>query len=413
MTGAILIDVLPQHRFDEAALWSHLTAALPDFRTPATLQQFQGGQSNPTFLITAADGRKLVLRKKPPGTLLPSAHMVEREYRVMRALAGTAAPVPSVRLLCEDASVIGTPFYVMDHVDGRVLTDVALAGMAPAERAAIYDAMNATLAALHGVDWQAAGLGDFGKPDQYVARQVERWSKQYAAARTDEIPAMDRLMAWLPRHVPAGDETTIAHGDFRLGNLMLHPTEPRVVAILDWELATLGHPLSDLAYNCMAYHLPAGIKEFPGLKGLDLPALGIPSEADYVAAYCRRTGRDGIPDWPFFLAFSFFRIASICQGVYARALAGNAADRKARMYGEVARATAEGGGSCVRGEGATPRPEPNTPRLCHKGKARGGAGSGWGAAARFHSPCRLTDRRPPGPPAPVPPPFPRIAGSGR
>ncbi|QJE73462.1 phosphotransferase [Aerophototrophica crusticola] len=348
MTGAVLIDVLPQHRFDEAALWRYLADHLDGFAEPATLQQFQGGQSNPTFLVTSGDGRRYVLRKKPPGKLLPSAHMVEREFKAMKALAGTAAPVPTARLLCEDATVIGTPFYVMDHVEGRVISDVALAGMDPAERAATYDAMNATLAALHQVDWKAAGLGDFGKPEQYVARQVERWSKQYVAAKTDDIPAMDKLMEWLPRHVPAGDETTIAHGDYRLGNLMLHPTEPRVVAILDWELATLGHPLSDLAYNCMAYHLPAGIKEFPGLKGLDLPALGIPTEEEYVAAYCRRTGRDGIPDWPFFLAFSFFRIASICQGVYARALAGNAADRRAKMYGQVAQATAEVGWGFVK-----------------------------------------------------------------
>ncbi len=342
--AAVLIDVLPQHQFDEAALEAYLSAHLDGFQGPARVQQFQGGQSNPTFLISDASGARFVLRKKPPGKLLPSAHMIEREFRAMRALSGSAAPVPNARLLCEDAGIIGTPFYVMDHIDGRVLSDVALDGFSTAERAALYDGMNATLAALHSVDWRAAGLSDFGKPEQYIQRQVERWSKQFVATKGDsDIPAMERLMDWLPRAVPAGEEVTIVHGDFRLGNLMLHKTEPRVVAILDWELATLGHPLPDLAYNCMAYHLPAGIKQFPGLVGVDLAASGIPTEAEYVSAYCQRTGRAGIPDWPYYLAFAFFRIAAICQGVYARALAGNAADRKALAYGEVARAAAETG----------------------------------------------------------------------
>ncbi|WP_119678032.1 phosphotransferase [Indioceanicola profundi] len=345
MSSAVLIDILDQHRFDQGALEAYLSRHLEGFRTPASIRQFQGGQSNPTFLIEDAAGAKFVLRKKPPGKLLPSAHLVEREYQAMRALAGTPAPVPKARLLCEDASVTGTAFYVMDFIDGRVFADVTLPGMRPAERAAIFDAMNATLAALHSVDWRAVGLEGFGKPENYIARQVDRWSKQYVAAKTDEIPAMDRLMAWLPEHIPAGNETTIAHGDYRLGNLMFHSSEPQVAAILDWELATLGHPLGDLAYNCMAYHLPAGVKEFPGLMGIDLKAEGIPSEDEYLDAYCRRTGRSGIPDWNFFLAFSFFRIASICQGVYARALAGNAADRRAQRYGQVAQATAEIGWS--------------------------------------------------------------------
>ncbi|HYC05546.1 MAG TPA: phosphotransferase [Azospirillaceae bacterium] len=343
-----LIEVLPQHRFDEAALWSYLEAHLEGFQGPATIRQFQGGQSNPTFLVEAGD-RKYVLRKKPPGKLLPSAHMVEREYQAMRALAGGRAPVPTARLLCEDAAVIGTPFYVMDYLEGRVLTDTSLPDMEPAQRAAIYDTMNATLADLHRVDWKAVGLEGFGKPEQYVARQVERWGKQYVAAKTGDIPAMDALLDWLPRHIPAGDETTIAHGDYRLGNLMLHPAEPKVIAILDWELATLGHPLGDLAYNCMSYRIPHQMKDFGGLAGLDLKALGIPTEEEYVAAYCRRTGRQGIPDWNFFLAFAFFRIASICQGVYARALQGNASDRRAHAYGEVAKATAEVGWGIARG----------------------------------------------------------------
>ena len=343
-SSAPLVAVLSQHRFDEGALVAYLAQHLGDISLPLTVQQFQGGQSNPTFLLTDAAGLKLVLRKKPPGKLLPSAHMIEREFRIMRALTGSGVPVPHARVLCEDAAIIGTPFYVMDYIEGRVLSDVTMANLSPDARATAYDSMNATLAALHGVDWRAAGLGDFGKPEQYVARQVDRWSKQFQAARGDsDIPAMDRLMAWLPTHVPAGDETTIAHGDYRLGNLMLHPDEPRVVAVLDWELATLGHPLSDLAYNCMAYHLPAGIRQFPGLHGLDLATLGIPTEAEYLDAYCRRTGRGAIPDWPFFMAFAFFRVASICQGVYARALAGNAADAKAWAYGEVARVAAETG----------------------------------------------------------------------
>lgn len=343
----VLIDVLPQHRFDEAGLTAWLEARLPGFRGPAVIRQFQGGQSNPTFLLEDAGGGHHVLRKKPPGKLLPSAHMVEREYRAMAALAGHGVPVPAARLLCEDPAIIGTPFYVMDYIDGRVFSDVTLAGMDPAERAAIYDAMNATLAALHGVDYAAAGLSDFGRAEQYLARQVDRWSKQYLAAKTAEIPAMDRLMAWLPTAIPDDESTTIAHGDYRLGNLMFHPTEPRVLAVLDWELATLGHPLGDLAYNCMSWRLPAGVRAFPGLVGLDLKHLGIPDEETYVADYCRRTSRTGIPDWPFYMAFAFFRIASICQGVYARALQGNAADRKAMAYGDVARVSAETGWGIV------------------------------------------------------------------
>ena len=332
--------VRPAHRFDEGRLAEYLDAALPGFAPPLAVRQFEGGQSNPTFLLEGAAGR-LVLRKKPPGALLPSAHLIEREYRVMRALAGSGVPVPAMRLLCEDPSVIGTAFYVMDHVEGRVFRDPGLAGSTPGERTALYDAMNDALARLHGVDWRAAGLADFGKPENYLGRQIDRWSRQYRAAQTVEIPAMARLIDWLPAHRPAAEEVAIAHGDYRLENLIFHPTEPRVLAVLDWELSTLGHPLADLAYNCMTYRFPAQGLAFPGLGGLDLAASGIPAEADYVAAYCRRTGRDGIPDWSFFLAFSLFRMAAILQGVYARALQGNAASETAAQMGDMPALLAE------------------------------------------------------------------------
>ena len=327
-----LRPVRDAHRFDEARLARYLSETLPAFAPPLTVRQFEGGQSNPTFLLETA-GARYVLRKKPPGTLLPSAHLVEREYRVMTALGDSGVPVPAMHLLCEDPGVIGTSFYVMEHVPGRVFRDPSLPGLDRAERAALYDAMNDALARLHGVDWRAAGLADFGKPERYLARQTDRWTRQYQASKTEEIPAMDSLIDWLPLHLPEDDDVAIAHGDFRLENLIFHPTEPKVLAVLDWELSTLGHPLSDLAYNCMTYHFPAKGLSFPGLGGLDLDSLGIPSEADYVAAYGRRAGRDSIPDWKVFLAFSLFRMAAILQGVYARALQGNAASEKATRMG--------------------------------------------------------------------------------
>ncbi len=333
--AAVLVPPLANHRLDEARLAEYLAANLPGFAGPLTVRQFQGGQSNPTYhLHTPA--AEYVLRKKPPGTLLPSAHAVDREYAVQSALAGSAAPVAPMRLLCRDDAVIGTMFYVMDHVPGRVFADRALAGVPPADRAAMYDDMNRVLAALHGVDWQAAGLSGFGRPQAYVARQIDRWSRQYVASDTGDVPEMDRLMAWLPAHTPATDETAIAHGDFRLGNLIFHPTEPRVAAVLDWELATLGHPLADLAYNCIPWRLPA---EMEGLMGASIP--GIPSEAEYVAAYCRRTGREGVPELDFFVVFSLFRWAAIAAGVYRRALDGNAADARALTVGTKFKTLAE------------------------------------------------------------------------
>jgi aminoglycoside phosphotransferase (APT) family kinase protein len=339
MTGeAVLVPVLPNHRFDEAALDRYLRANLPGYEGDAFIRQFQGGQSNPTFHLQTKD-RAYVLRKKPPGVLLASAHAVDREYAVLSALVGTDVPVPVPRLLCSDDAVIGQMFYVMDHVPGRVLTDGLLPGSTPAERAAIYDSMNDVFAKLHQIDWRAAGLENFGKPDRYVARQVSRWSKQYVASDVPDCPAMNRVMAWLPEHDPGNDEAAIVHGDYRLGNLIVHPTEPRVVAVLDWELATIGHPLADLAYNCMHYHQPGGIGR--GFAGIDLASLGIPTESEYLAAYCRRTGRESAPNWSYYMVFSLFRIAAILAGVYRRGLDGNASDAQAVERGAGYRVMAE------------------------------------------------------------------------
>lgn len=326
--------VTETHRFDEAGLDRYLAGAgLPGFGRGVEVLQYQGGQSNPTYLVEAGSHR-YVLRKKPPGKLLPSAHLVEREHRVMAALADSGVPVPAMRHLCEDPSVIGSAFFVMDWMDGRVVDDTSLPGdFAPEERAAIYDSMNEALAALHLVDFRAAGLAGFGKPENYIGRQIDRWTRQFEASKTDPMPDMDALTAWLPEHRPEGDEVSVVHGDFRMGNLILHPTEPRVVAVLDWELSTLGHPLSDLAYNAMPYSLPHDGTSLNGLVGLDLEAAGIPSREDYVAAYARRTGRGEIGDFGFYLAFSCFRLASICQGVYARGLQGNASSENAVEVG--------------------------------------------------------------------------------
>ena len=341
---ATLGPVTEIHKFDEARLARYLAdQGLRDFSGGLEVQQFQGGQSNPTFCLTAGSNR-YVLRKKPPGKLLPSAHLVEREYRIMAALADSDVPVPKMRHLCEDPDVIGTAFFVMDFLDGRVIDDTSLPGnFTPAERTAIYDSMNQGLAALHQVDFRAVGLGDFGKPENYVTRQIDRWTRQFEAAKTDPMPDMDDLIDWLPRNMPRDDEVSIAHGDYRMGNLMLHPTEPRVIAVLDWELSTLGHPLADLAYNVMPFSLPHDGTSLNGLAGLDLAAAGIPDQDTYVAAYAERTGRDGIPNFRFFLAFSCFRLASICQGVYARGLQGNASSENAVEVGAKAPRLARAG----------------------------------------------------------------------
>lgn len=336
-----LVPVLDAHRFDEARLLAWLQQAMPGIGGELSVKQFQGGQSNPTFMLETEAGR-YVLRKKPPGKTLPSAHMVEREYKVIRALSQhTDVPVPTARVLCEDSAVIGTPFYIMDFMPGRVVSHPALTELAPQERRPVHYAAMDTLAHLHSVDVNAVGLADFGRPEGYVARQVARWTKQYQASRTDEMPAMDKLMAWLPDHLPAGDECAIAHGDYRLGNLMLAPDRPEVVAILDWELSTLGHPLADLAYYCLPYHLPAGLEGSRGLVGEDLDALEVPGEQEVIQRYCQQAGRSGIADWHVFLAFSLFRLAAILQGVYARALAGNASNADALEVGKRAHVLAD------------------------------------------------------------------------
>jgi aminoglycoside phosphotransferase (APT) family kinase protein len=330
-------DIRPGHEIDRDALERYLANYLPGFEPPLQVRQFEGGQSNPTYYLRTGAG-DFVLRKKPPGHLLPSAHAVDREYRVMTALAGSV-PVPPTSLMCDDSRVIGTPFFVMACVQGRVFRQPHLPGVSAADRAAMYDDMAAVLAALHRVDVSAVGLADYGKPGNYYSRQIGRWGQQYVAARTGEIPAMDRLMEWLPVNIPAGDETAIVHGDYRVENLIFHPTEPRIVAIVDWELSTLGHPLADLAYNCLTYHLPP--EALGRVEDGDSDQAGLPDEASYIAAYCRHTGRDGVPDWNFYLAFSMFRLASILQGVYARGLQGNAASSYALERGAAAKLIAD------------------------------------------------------------------------
>jgi aminoglycoside phosphotransferase (APT) family kinase protein len=335
-----LVPVLDRHRFDEAALARHLRDRLPGFDGPVEVRQFLGGQSNPTFHIATRAG-DYVLRKKPPGKLLPRAHEVEREYRIIRALEGSDVPVPRARLLEEDASVIGTAFFVMDNVPGRVFFDRVPLAAPPADRAAIYEDMARVLAALHKVDWRAAGLEGFGKPAGYMARQVALWTRQWEAAKVEEMPEMDRLAAWLPGHLPKAEETSIAHGDYRLGNLIIHPAEPRIVAVLDWELATIGHPLADLGYACLAYHLPPSPHGTSGVAGMDLAGTGIPSEAEFVSRYCALAGRAVPPSLGVFVVFSMFRLASIVAGVWRRALDGNAADPRAIGYRDRYREMAE------------------------------------------------------------------------
>jgi aminoglycoside phosphotransferase (APT) family kinase protein len=338
---AVLVEPLPQHRFDEAALDRYLESAVEGYCGPARIRQFQGGQSNPTFLVEAPSV-SYVLRKKPPGKLLASAHMIEREFRVQKALEGSAVPVARMLVLCEDADVIGTPFYLMSHVPGRIISTADLPGLAPAERRELYASLVGTLAALHRVDWRAVGLSDFGRPDNYAGRQIERWTKQYAATRTEDIPEMEKLGAWLAAHLPMQAEAAIVHGDYRVGNTIVHESEPRLAALLDWELATIGDPLADLAYLAMAYEMPQGGPGVAGgLKDADLAELGIPSETELLAAYARAAGHAEIPHWSFYKALAFFRIAAIVQGVYARGLAGNAADRTAVEQGKRVRMMAE------------------------------------------------------------------------
>jgi aminoglycoside phosphotransferase (APT) family kinase protein len=332
--------VAERHRFDEARLEAFLKDRIDGFRGPMQVEQFKGGQSNPTYRVTAA-GKRYALRRKPPGKLLPSAHAVEREFKVIRALHGIGFPVAKPYVLCEDESVIGTAFYVMDCVEGRVIWDQSLPGMEKRDRAAIWDELNRVIALLHTVDYKTVGLEDFGKPGNYIERQIGRWTKQYLASETVKIEAMDRLIEWLPKNIPAGDETTIVHGDYRLDNTIFHPTEPRILAVLDWELSTLGHPMADFAYHCMSWHIPPG--QFRGISGLDHAELGIPTEAQYVEAYCRRAGRKPVPPsvWDYYMAYNLFRIAAILQGIAKRVVDGTAASAHAAEAGGRARLMAE------------------------------------------------------------------------
>ena len=326
-------DVSERLRFDEAALEAWMQANVAGFRGPLTVSQFKGGQSNPTYRLDAASG-SYVLRRKPPGKLLPGAHAVEREYRVMSALGSANFAVPRVHGLCVDESVLGTPFFIMDLVEGRIVWEAHFPGLSREERAAHFDAMNATIAQLHSFDPAALGLADYGKAAGFVERQVARWSKQYLAdAEAGRVPAMDRVVDWLEQNLPPDTgNARIAHGDFRCDNMIFAPAEPQVSAVLDWELSTLGDPAADFTYHLLMYRMPAAL--FSGLAGMDLDSLGIPSEQDYVAAYCRRTGRDGLPNVDYLVVFCLFRLAAIIHGIKGRLVRGNASSAHAAQMVE-------------------------------------------------------------------------------
>jgi aminoglycoside phosphotransferase (APT) family kinase protein len=322
------IEVRNAHRFDAARLERWMEREVDGFEGPLRVEQFKGGQSNPTYKLMTPN-RSYVLRRKPPGRLLPGAHAVDREYRAISALGTQGFPVARTFGLCLDEAVVGTPFYVMEMVEGRIFWETDFPQVSAGERPAYFDAMNATIARLHAIDPQAAGLGDYGKPGNYFERQIGRWSKQYLGdEEAGRVPAMDRLVEWLPANIPADEgEARIIHGDFRCDNMIFHPTEPRVLAVLDWELSTLGHPLADFTYHLMMYRMPTGIST--GLAGRDLAGLNIPSEEEYVAAYCRRTGRQGIRDIDFYMAFNMFRLAAIVHGIKGRLARGTAASAHA------------------------------------------------------------------------------------
>ena len=320
------------HGLDASNLTSYLEAHVADFHGPIRIEKFSQGQSNPTYRIDTPSG-SLVLRRKPTGVLLKSAHAIDREFRVISALGATDVPVPEAHHLCTDESVIGSWFYIMEHVEGTVFPDPALPGLTPAQRARIYDEANRVLAAIHAVDIEAAGLSDFGKAGNYYARQVSRWTKQYRASETQRIEEMEALIEWLPEHIPPEDgRVSLIHGDYRLDNLIFSTDEVKVAAVLDWELSTLGHPIADLAYLCMQRRMKTD-QAIPGLHGLDLELLGIPNEPDFLASYCHRTDLDNVEPWSFYLACSFFRLAAICQGVLKRALDGNASNDRAVELG--------------------------------------------------------------------------------
>jgi len=323
-------EVLEAHRFDVKKLEAYARDHIDGFSGTLEVRQFSAGQSNPTFLLTETSQtgtRRFVMRKKPPGVLLASAHQVDREYRVMKALADTGVPVPRMYALCEDDSVIGTAFYIMEYLDGRVFTDATLPGVSGEERKALYDNLAMNLAKLHAVDYQKVGLEDFGRPGNYFERQIGRWIKQYRGAQTSNVPSMEELIQYLPAHIPDEQSVSIAHGDYRMGNVMFHATEPRMIAVLDWELCTIGHPLADIAYNCM-YDLMGLASSTPKIDYATMP--GLPTIEEHVASYCRYAGRERIENFTFYLAFSMFRLASISQGVYKRGLDGNASSERAK-----------------------------------------------------------------------------------
>jgi len=329
-------EVAERLRFDVGGLEDYMRANVKGFAGPITLSQFKGGQSNPTYLV-ATPTRKYVLRRKPPGKLLPSAHAVDREYRVIGALHAQGFPVAEPVIYCADESVIGTAFFVMSHVDGRVIWDAQMPSSNPTERALVYDAMNATVARLHSFDPAAIGLGDYGRGENYVARQIERWSKQYRASETEKIEDMERLMAWLPAHLPPAQPTRLVHGDYRLDNMILAPDAPKILAVLDWELSTLGDPVADFAYHLMQWDMPPSEAGTGSLVGCDLAALGIPSRDAYVEAYVKRTGLDPRPYLPIYSAYNFFRIAAILQGIVGRVRDGTATSAHAAARAELVR----------------------------------------------------------------------------
>jgi len=335
-------EVSEAHRFDLRRLEDFMARHVPGFAGSVTVRQFKGGQSNPTYLIETPD-RKYVLRRKPPGKLLPSAHAVEREYAVMAALGGTGFPVPKTYALCTEETVIGTAFFIMDHVEGRIFWDGRLPEVTVPERAAIYDSMNATLARLHTTDYRAIGLAEFGKEGAYVARQIARWTKQYRLSETSRIEPMEKLIAWLPQHLPAGETTSIVHGDYRLDNLIIAPDSGAVRAVIDWELSTLGDPLADFSYHLMQWRM--GATQRGGLAGEDLALLGIPNEAEYIKLYCERTQRKSIPDIDYYVAYNMFRLAAILQGIAGRVRDGTAtsanAAEQAKMVAPLAQAAWE------------------------------------------------------------------------
>jgi aminoglycoside phosphotransferase (APT) family kinase protein len=343
------MTIAGQHDLPLTRLEGWMRDHIDGFRGPLAAEQFEGGQSNPTYKLLSGSG-SYVVRHKPAGHLLPSAHAVDREYRVMRALSGTAVPVPEVYALCEDDSVIGSAFYVMEFLDGRIFWDPRLPDLAPAERRAMFQSMNTVIAALHSLDYVELGLADFGRPGNYLARQVARWSRQYQASATEKQPAMDRLIEWLPRHLPPEGEPRIVHGDYRIDNLIYHPTEPRVIGVLDWELSTIGDPLADFAYHTMAWRVTPEL--FRGLARVDFKALGIPSEEEYVAAYGARTNRRRTADWEFYMVYSLFRLAAIMQGIAKRAIDGTAASHEAVELGRLARPVGEQAWALARSLGA-------------------------------------------------------------